>query len=188
MASFFGPMDDPPFVPDGPFELPPATVPGQSSQRAILYRSESLGVGVFRIESFSTGFSFTLQVEGRGHGAGRFHFLFEPTDSWGAHGHSDDPDPYDRPNQQFRLGLEFADGTTWENFTESRGLGPDVRVVGGSGSGTGCTHRFWVPQLPPPGEFVVHALWPSVGMGECSATFDADEVIAAASDEWPLLA
>lgn len=187
MASFFGPMDDPPFVPDGSFDLPQSTVPGQSSQRAILYQSPTLGVGVYRFESYSSGFSFTLQVEGRGHGAGRFHFLFDPTDSWGAHGHSDDPDPYDRPDQQLRLGLEFADGTTWENYTRRGGPALDVRVVGGGGSGTGCTHRFWVPQLPAPGEFVVHALWPSVDMDECSATFDADEVIEAASHELPLL-
>lgn len=168
--------------------FPPAALPGQSTQRALLHQTESLGVGIFRFEVFSNGFSFAVRVEGNGHGRGRFHFLFDPTASWFDNEPGADPDPYDQPDQQFRLGLEFSDGSRWQNYTDSGSQGLDAFVIGASGHSTGCTTLFWVPALPTAGSFHIHGLWPSVGMDECTATFDADEIRALAGSGLPLLA
>lgn len=144
MPSFFGPMDTPPFVPDGPFRHagPPRNIPGLSGQRVILHQSKTLGVGMYRFESFSNGFSFTVEIEGRGHGLGRFHFLFGASGSWPDQ--EDDPDQYDQPDQQFRLGLEFSDGTRWKNFVQDQDQGLSVRTLGETAgdldavNGSGC--------------------------------------------------
>ncbi len=195
MGSFFVPLtSDNIFDPDGPepppeSHSPPNMLPGLSDQRAILYRSDSLVVAAYRFEAFPEGFNFTIHVEGRGFPFGRFTFIFRPGTGWPI----DDSDDFlfDKPEDTFRVGLGFSDGTASDYLVDLDRGGPRIYRNGCSGSSGEdlgkCVGGFWVPQLPAAGEFTLHVEWPSVGLEECTATFDADDIVAKSANALPLL-
>ncbi len=175
MAKFFTPRTvDNAVEPDGPFDSLPCMIPGASTQRAVLFRSDVLVVAVHRLEVYPDSFTFTVRAEGRGFGFGRFSMPFTPWVGWppedlGAN-------KYDQPEDVLRIGIEFSDGRASE-FLIPNDSGPAVEQQGCSGSRGSCTGGFWVRELPPPGEFSIYTEWPSIGIDECSAAFDADELV-----------
>lgn len=173
---FFAPLTEDRIVePDGPRELPSPMIPGLSQQRAVLYRRDDLVVAAYRFEVVPEGFHFTIQLEGRGFGHGRFHFIFTPGPGWPPEDPIDE-NLYDEVDDMFRLGLSFSDRTTSEYLVESDRDGPTIETAGCTGSPGSVEGRFWIPELPPPGEFTLHITWPSAGIEETSTTFNADEI------------
>ncbi len=170
----------------------PDMMPGVSAQRAVLHRSDTLVVAAFRFEAYPTGFAFTIHAEGTGYGYGRFHFIFSlaPGGYMGAPTISEENGPV-QLDDIFRVGLEFSDDTASDYLVNLDRGGPQIQSTGCSGSGGGkwgkCIGGFWVPRVPPPGEFTLHTALPVVGMEESSATFNADDIIEKSAHALPLL-
>lgn len=164
-------------------------IPGLSVQRAILFRTDTLVAAAFRFEAFPSGFKFTIHVEGNAFTQGQSHFVFSPGTGW--------PDPHAPDHEKglddiFRVGLEFSDGTAADHVVDidRGGLGIYSQGCSGSGGFTGwgrCTGKFWVPALPPPGEFTLHVQWPALGIDEHSTAFNADDIIDKSTQALPLL-
>ena len=150
-------------------------VPGLSIQRALLYRSNLLHIAVNRFEVFPDSFQFTIRCGGRGFGNGRFFGIFDPGAGWPIEDQID-PDSYDQPEDLCRVGIEFSGGTRSEYLLGDERDGPEMQRRGGSGWNGGCTTRVWVKALPPPGDFSIFVVWPTAGVEESVATFDADEL------------
>lgn len=173
--------------PDGLHEHGGSFLPGLSTQRAFLSKEPTLVVTASKFEAYPSGIQFSLHVEGRGFSPGRFHFICSPSNVW--------PDDryqhrFDTPEDTFRVGIEFSDGRRWQNLIEPDDNTINARIGGESGwhgpvHGASTT-KFWIGELPPPGILSIHAAWPSVGLEECSAEFDADELLASASEAIPL--
>ena len=161
-------------------------LPGLSTQRAFLSKEPTLVVAAYRFEAYPSGIQFSVHVEGHGFTQGRFHFICSPGSGW----HDDDDKLFGTPEDIFRVGIAFSDGRRWQNLIEPGDDTINARTGGGSGwhgSNHGAsTMKLWIGELPPPGIFTIHAAWPSVGLEECSAEFDADELLASASEAIPL--
>ena len=161
-------------------------LPGLSTQRAFLSKEPTLAVAAYRFEAYPSGIQFSVHVEGHGFTHGRFNFICSPGNTW----HDDDDPRFDTPEDIFRVGIAFSDGRRWQNLIEPDDNAIDARNGGGSAwhrplHGASTT-EFWIGELPPPGILSIHAAWPSVGLEECSAEFDADELLASASEAIPL--
>ena len=172
--------------PDGLYKHGGSFLPGLSTQRAFLSKEPTLVVTASKFEAYPSGIQFSVHVEGHGFVPGRFGFICSPGNTW----HDDDDPRFDTPEDIFRVGIEFSDGRRWQNLIE-----PDDNTInaqiGGGRSWHGPLHgasttKFWIGELPPPGILSIHAAWPSVGLEECSAEFDADELLESASEAIPL--
>ena len=172
--------------PDGLYKHGGSFLPGLSTQRAFLSKEPTLVVTASKFEAYPSGIQFSVHVEGHGFVPGRFGFICSPGNTW----HDDDDPRFDTPEDIFRVGIAFSDGRRWQNLIEPGDNAIDARTGGGSGwhgSNHGAsTTKFWIGELPPPGILSIYAAWPSVGLEECSAEFDADELLASASEAIPL--
>ena len=187
---FFTPLTSQNIVEPESIQGPPNSLPVVADQHAVLHRSDVLAAAVWRFEVYSEGFEFALRVEGLGLEGVRFHSAFDPLARHAGRVLSNFED-FDQLAGAFRVGVEFSDGSVSENHVRTSRGGPEIQMTGSSsstGNGYGkCQNGVWVPQLPPPGEFKIHLAWPNGGLDECSATFDADELIAKSKDAIPLL-
>ncbi len=169
--------------PDGPHKHGGSFLPGLSTQRVFLSKEPSLVVAASNFEAYPSGIQFSVHVEGIGFTHGRFSFICSP-------GHDDDDPRFNTPEDIFRVGIEFSDGRRWQNLIEPGDNSINARTGGGGGWHGGnhgaCTTKFWIGELPPPGTLRIYAAWPSVGLEECSANFDADELLKSASEAAPL--
>jgi len=108
-----------------------------------------------------------------------------------------DPEPNDQLDARFDSGLlvgvELADGRTvvagYRDWTASPS--PDEPALvhrGGGGGGREWSSTLWLTPAPPPGDLVLVAACPSLGVDESSVTVPAEALRAAADKAevlWP---
>lgn len=182
--SFFDDIEFPdppprPVVERPPWSEPPRGVlPGYSSQRAVIFKSDDALLVVDRFLAYPTGFEFTLSL-----------FLRGPSDEtvdmpWELHR----PGRSHLPEDFLRFGLQFGDGSKWTNLVWRHPLpnedpvGPVVVGRGGGGGGDTWEMGYWVWPLPPEGDLTFVASWPVRGIPESRAVVDAGEIRARAED------
>jgi hypothetical protein len=126
----------------------------------VIGRSQSATVAVRRITAYHNGFAFEVSVRlvpGR-----------ELTDPSGFFG----PRALRRihnglPDELFRFGLEFADGSTVSSLQvtgiggPNRPRGPILAGGGGGGGDRRFDMRYWVWPLPPPDRLTFLSQWPA---------------------------
>lgn len=177
------------------YQLPPRALGGVSQQRSFLHQSDNLAAAVYRFEVVPEGFVFLVQTQWRNFDSNKSPLAFRPREPRDQDFVADEGDfshlSQETMDDVFRIGLEFGDGTRSEYLVDDGRTGPKIHFHGSSSrtanrDGT-CTASFWVPQLPPSGSLTVHGAWPNAGLEECSATFDADELITKANEAIPLI-
>jgi hypothetical protein len=93
----------------------------------------------------------------------------------------------DLPDELFRFGIEFADGTrvtTVESrfpFGSTDRDGPGMVQRGGGGSLQRWEGKWWVTPLPPPGRLAFVCEWPAAGIALTRAEIDAGAILDAAA-------
>jgi len=158
----------------------------------VVARTSDIVIAVVGVVAYPQGFEFSclirhrLGLEGTGlmHGGGR-----SPGRPGTTSGLSD---------EQFRIGVQFADGTKATNVAgigrrHAPGAGepPSGAVMmpmGGGGGGQSWSQRMWVWPLPPPGSLSFVAEWPSEGVELSRVDIDADSIRSAADGVevlWP---
>lgn len=157
------------------FEPSAGVVPGPSTQQIVLFRTARAILVLRQFDVYPTGVEFTIDLRVRPTSDQLYDTPWEL--DWRSLRHQ--PSGEELPDDFLRLGFQFADGSTWTNFGpnfprfDKEPEGPVV--VGGSGGGGGnrWSMRYWMWPLPPPGDLVVYAAWPSFHIDEVSATVDA---------------
>lgn len=176
MSFFDVPAPQPPPRPEPP-EQPewagprPGVLPGYSSQRAVLFRTDEILLLAHRCLVYPTGVEFTLSLLLRD--GGDLHDvpweLRRPP-------HRGDPPP----NDFVRFGIMFSDGSKWTNLRPWHpGKEPAPPVVvgrGGGGGGGSWDMGYWIWPLPPEGSLTFAAEWPAHDLDEHRASVDADEL------------
>ncbi len=146
--------------------------------RLVLARSGELAVALVDVVAYSAGFALRLVIQIH-HDAAEIdprQVMFE------IHG------PRDAPrDDQFRFGVEFADGRKATNLGP-RWPPPDdpppisLRSHGGGGGGGQRFHLgYWVYPLPPAGPLTLAVSWLARGIPEQTHSLEAEPIIAAAA-------
>lgn len=146
----------------------PAAVP---SGPLMLGRTERAAVAITGISAYSAGFEIFVTAR------------FRP----GAGGASGSGGPEPAPRRSFRLGLQFADGTTVIGQHGGPGPsgdadppGPILRTYLGGGGPRSSFWRWWAWPLPPAGPMEFVCEWPALGIPETRAGLDAQLILDAA--------
>ena len=146
----------------------PAAVP---SGPLMLGRTERAAVAITGISAYSAGFEIFVTAR------------FRP----GAGGPSGSGGPEPAPRRSFRLGLQFADGTTVIGQHGGPGPsgdadppGPILRTYLGGGGPRSSFWRWWAWPLPPAGPMEFVCEWPALGIPETRAGLDAQLILDAA--------
>jgi hypothetical protein len=133
-----------------------------------------------RFDVYPTGAEFTLQLELRAPEDDR---TFMP---WEFHSRPPERDE-DLPDDLLRLGVIYADGTSWSNLDAPPAAldepppGPVVMMRGGGGDRGSWAMNAWLWPLPPDGPVTFVAEWPKYSITESRADVDGGRVRAAAS-------
>lgn len=153
----------PPGEPPGPkpWEQPDDVLGQDVHLEPVIARTPNIAIVVSRLTAYPTGFAFVLSVRSKpGHEM--------PVDGllrWRRrHGRRR---PNKLPNDLFRFGIEFADGSQVTNL-QVMGIGapeqppPPILLGGGGGGGERrLDSSYWVWPLPPAGSLTFVTEWPA---------------------------
>jgi hypothetical protein len=183
-VSFFDvPLPDPPPEPvverpvwSGP---PPGVLPGYSSQRAVVFKTQDTLLVVHRFLAYPDGLEFTLSLllKDASHELGDI--------PWELHRHLRGGSI---PDELLRFGILFGDGSKWTNLDwrspspEEEPIGPIVSGRGGGGGGHSWEMGYWIWPLPSEGKMTFVASWPLRDIPEQQADVDATEIRARAEE------
>jgi len=145
----------------------------------VIARSHAAIVAVRRITAYHNGFAFEVSVR-----LLPGHELTEPSDFFGVRAlrrtHNGLPD------ELFRFGLEFANGSTVTSL-EVTGIGGPTRprgpILAGGGGGGGDRRfdmHYWVWPLPPPDRLTFVSEWPAQDLPLTRREIDTQPIRTAA--------
>jgi hypothetical protein len=166
---------------------PQGWLPGYAPERAVVFWTNDAILIAGRFDVYPTGAEFTLQIELRVPDDGR---TFMPWEFQGSPPERDE----DLPDDLLRLGVIFADGSSWSNLDAPRPgldeepLGPVVVPRSGGSDRGRWAMNMWLWPLPPDGPLTFVAEWPKFGIPESRADVDGSSVRAAAVQAeslWP---
>jgi hypothetical protein len=157
---------------------PPENMLGAAvAVQTVIARTPELVIAVEGVVAYPQGFEFCCLI--------RHRRSLESTALMYGGRHPGRPDATQeglRP-EQFRLGVQFSDGT---KATNVGGIGPRpapgidmeppqavMMPMGGGGGGHSWRQRLWVWPLPPPGQLSFVAEWPSEGVELSRVDIDA---------------
>ncbi|WP_182112725.1 MULTISPECIES: hypothetical protein [unclassified Actinotalea] len=150
------------------FSPPDHEVPGIAPGGGVLTRSADAALVLCGVRVYTTG--LVLDVGAR--------LRVEP-----------DPtrDVFRDVHHEVLIGVELADGRTTTTLEAEHHWQrpPDVltlRPLGGRGGGRAYDLTSWLSPAPPPGDVVVVAAWPALGLGEGRLVVPGDALAAARSD------
>lgn len=158
-------------------------LPGVVPDNVILFRTERAALTLSHFDVYPTGVEFALDV--------RLRQGDDSSERWDVpweRQHRPGRDPAVLPDDLLRLGIVFADGSTWTNISASypRDGGPPTPPVvtsrGGQGGQDRWSMRQWLWPLPPDGPLTFIAEWPKYDIPECRAEIDASALRRAAED------
>jgi hypothetical protein len=153
-------------------------LPGYDPQRAILVRTPDVIVVAGKFDAYPTGVTFSIDLQLR---AVTYDFEHVP---WELHHRAGLADGL--PDDLLRLGILYADGSTWSNLDaryadfDSAPPAPFVMSRGGGGGGNRWSMEQWLWPLPPAGPLTFVAEWPRYGIAETRAVIDATALRSAA--------
>jgi hypothetical protein len=178
-------------LPPPPWRAPPVYAVGSAVPlQRLLVRTDSLVVALTRVVAFPSGCQFDLRVAARASvpdraDRRRLRAAFLGDDS--------DLSELGRPDEPFRCGIRFADGTTvtsvdpapWWDPTSP--MWPEAPVLVEYGSlGTHieadrlwCGPGYWLWPLPPPKPFTLVVDWPAAGIPQTEVELDGAAIAAA---------
>lgn len=166
---WFGPSDD--------------VLPGAVPDHVVLFRTERAALTLSHFDAYPTGVEFDLDLRLRQAlgSAERWELPWELR-------HRPGRDPSEPPDELLRLGIVFADGSTWTNVGASHPSDggpptpPFVSPQGGQDGGDRWSHRQWLWPLAPEGPLTFIAEWPEHAIPECRAEIDGGALRRAAED------
>ena len=145
----------------------------------VIGRSNAVIVAARRITAYHNGFSFEVSLR-----LLPGHELSQPAEFFGVRARRGTQNGL--PDELFRFGLEFADGSTVTSL-EMAGIGGPTRPRGpilAGGGGGGGDRRFdmyyWVWPLPPPGKLTFVSEWPARGLPLSRCEIDVEPIRTAA--------
>ncbi|WP_194910919.1 hypothetical protein [Catenulispora rubra] len=180
------PPERPPAPPRPKWMMPDAALPAEMAENAIIVREEGLAIAIGGLSVYPNGFDFSLHIRSRSDG--------DQIDPYGHRRRRDylrntvRPDPGD-PEQNLRVGVQFADGRRAASNQSLRPLTPDqdvdpdeVVLLGGHGGGGGRAYdlTYWIHPLPPEGPVTIVISWLAQGITEVRHDFDGAAILAAA--------
>ena len=164
---------------------PQGVLPGASTQRAVLFRTDRAFLMAHRFLAYPNGIEFTFNLR-----------LRNPDDyqhdlPWELHRLRRSGPP---PDDLLRLGMLLSDGSKWTNLSsEWRPRRPDeqpeqlvVMGRGGGGGGDSYNSGYWMWPLPPAGPLTVDSEWPAYDVPETRVVVDATELRARAAEAEPI--
>lgn len=161
-------------------------MPGYYPERAVLFHTEEAILVVGKFDVYLTGATFSIDLQLHTEDDDIAHNM-----PWErqhrARGRDALPDD-DLPDELIRLGIVFADGSSWSNLDawyptwDEAPAGPVLMSRGGGGGGNSWSMEQWLWPLPPEGELTFVTAWPKYGIAETTAVLDATALRAAAND------
>ncbi len=156
-------------------EPPAGVVPSVSTQQAVVFRTDRALLVIRQFDVYPNGLEFVIDLRVRPVSED----LWDTP--WELHWRTlrRGGERAELPDEFLRLGVRFADGTTWTNVGhghrpyDEEPTGPVVVGRGGGGGGDRWHMRYWMWPLPPPGDLTVYAAWPMFGIDETSVVLDA---------------
>ena len=176
------PTDDQP-EPEPPEWFGPrrGTLPGQATERAIIFRTDRAVLVAKQFEVYPTGLEFTLDLRLRDSSDECFETPWELH----GYGHRRRRGTPEVSDDLLRLGIEFSDGRAWSNVAPTNAdwneppESPVLMGRGGGGGGDQWEMRYWLWPLPPPERLTFHAAWPLFDIDETSVSVDATALLEA---------
>lgn len=147
-----------------------------------LVRNDDIAVIVTGLVAFPVGFTVIVVALSR---------LDDPTESLDMSVHSVMGRSSQSPDQAFRFGIEFSDGSRVTNdaefgYSRREPAQPLLRHRGGSSGGRRASQGFWCTPLPPPGPMRFVCRWLAQGVEETSLQLDAQVILDAAARAVPV--
>jgi hypothetical protein len=183
MAFFEQPPPQPPSAPRQPllheWDEPDDSLGREVPLQFVIARSDAAIVAVRRITVYHNGFAFEVSVR-----LLPGHELTDPSDFFGVRALRRTHDGL--PDELFRFGLEFADGSTVTSL-EVTGIGGPTRprgpILAGGGGGGGDRRfdmHYWVWPLPLPGKLTFLSEWPAQRLPLTRREIDTEPIRTAA--------
>ncbi|GAB3398038.1 hypothetical protein GCM10027568_34530 [Humibacter soli] len=196
---FFSALSEPDETEDPIWSAPPwlqppsGEIPAPLAVSRILSRRPATAVSLRRVDVYSNGCSFRIQVDARRErdmDRDRWEDIieaFEPHRRWNR-----------ERNSGLRLGVTLSDGRTatadrvWqmELGADENPEGPILRLNDRGGGGSSHEYRTgfqaWLWPLPPSGPVKLHYQWNALGIDESEVEFDAAAIVAAAAEVIPI--
>jgi hypothetical protein len=155
----------------------------------LLARTDDIAIALIDVQAHTVGLRFDLAVRLRHEPRGSMrHKSYAMLNHYAG---GEDAD------QQFLLGVEFADGRTVTNFGHP-GFGatppdedpekPSLSPMGGGGGGRSYDQSYWLTPLPPAGPLVVVCAWSAFDLPESRTVVDGAAIAEAGSRAvvlWP---
>jgi hypothetical protein len=167
---------------------PKGWLPGYVPDRAVVFRTRDaiLIAGPFDVYPTGAEFKFELQLRDEADELSELPWAFR-------HRRPERDD--DLPDELLRLGVIYADGSSWSNLdslehplTDDPPTGPVVLMRGGGGASGRWVMNQWLWPLPPDGPLTFVAEWPQYGVSESRSAVDGGKIRAAAEHAenlWP---
>ena len=182
MAFFEPPPPKPPSAPQRvvhDWDEPDDSLGREVPLQYVIARSPAVIVAVRRITAYHNGFAFEVSVR-----LLPGHELTDHSDFFGMRARRPAHDGL--PDELFRFGLEFADGSTVTSLdvaaiNESKRPKGPILVGGGGGGGDGRYDiRYWVWPLPASGSMAFVCDWPAKGLLLTRYSIDTEPIRSAA--------
>lgn len=185
-------------VPPPPWRGPPANAVGSAVPlQRFLVRTDCLVVALTSVVAYPSGCQFGFRVAARVSALDRTDRKRLRAAFVG-----DDPDPLEPglPDEPFRCGIRFADGTKvasvddppfWDPTLPLRPEGPVLVESGAIGTtieadGLWCDPGYWLWALPPPEPFALVVDWPAAAIPQTEVELDGAAIVAAGESAEPL--
>lgn len=183
MAFFEPPPPRPPSAPRQPalheWDEPDDSLGREVPLQFVIARSDAALVAVRRITAYHNGFAFEVSV--------RLLPGHEVTDHSDVLGMRPQRRAHESlPDELFRFGLEFADGSTVTSLdvaainNPTRPRRPILAGGGGGGGDRRFDMRYWVWPLPPPGTLTFLSEWPAQDLPLTRREIDMEPIRSAA--------
>lgn len=162
------------------FGPPRGVLPGYDSQRAVVFRTDDAILVIGKFDVYPTGATFSIDLQLRSENYDFEHMPWEL--------HHRGTSMRGIPDDLIRLGIVFADGSSWSNLDarfasfDAAPPAPFVIARGGGGGGNSWSMEQWLWPLPPDGPLTLIAEWPSYGIAETRAVIDATALRVASSN------
>lgn len=163
-------------------DRPEGVIAGSVALELVLAQSASAVVGVGQFGAYKSGFELVLVVVAFDED---LDLDFGMPNGFPPHRRRrEQPEP----NEIFRFGVEYADGSKAQDFSrrffppsDEKRPGPRISHRGGSSSDDEWRHRLWITPLPPKGPLKFAVEWPVAGIPETITELDATPLREAAS-------
>jgi hypothetical protein len=150
----------------------------------VLGRSSAVVIGAGRFAAYKSGFELQLLVVTFDD---HLDVGFAIDDGWSSGHPGSRPRETPEPDEQLRVGIEYADRSRTGEFTRpfaaraQKPKGPSMMLRSGSSGTDEWRHTLWITPLPPSGRLTFAVQWPVAGVPLTLTEIEAELILDAAA-------